>query len=88
MYCNPKWQFCKITHPPETMHSSITALAFFSYPSPIDTFLVGNFFFFLASSSIVDVGSDPGLNNIKTGVNLSLAAQIVSIGYDIGLVNS
>jgi hypothetical protein len=63
-------------------------LATSSYPSPIDTFSHGNFFFFLANSSIADVGSAPALNRNNIGSNLELSYHIVSIGYEIGSVNA
>jgi hypothetical protein len=35
----------------------------------MDTLLVGNFFFFLAKSSMVDVGSEPGVSKNRIGTN-------------------
>jgi len=48
----PKWQFCRMTQLPLAKASYKAARATFSYPSPMDTFMV-TFFFFLASSSMV-----------------------------------
>lgn len=76
---NPKWQFYKITQLPFTNPSFIAAKATFSYPSPIDTFTVP-FFFFLAKSSIAEVGSAPALNKKIIGYMLELSYHIPSIG--------
>jgi hypothetical protein len=54
----------------------------------MDTFSQGNFFFFLANSSIELVGSAPADNKNNTGSKLEDSAHIVSIGYDMGSVNS
>lgn len=59
--------------------SAITFLATLSYPSPIDTFEV-YFFFFLAKSSIDDVGSAPADNKNNTGQILVVSYHVYSIG--------
>ena len=84
----PKWQFYRITHPPSLALSSIAFLANLSYPSPIETFSVGNFFFFLANSSMLEVGSAPADKRNKTGSICVDSSRILSIGYDKGSVNA
>lgn len=79
IYFRPKWQFCKIIHPPCSAHFSIYLLATISYPSPIDTLSQGNFFFFLANSSMVVVGSAPADNKYNTGSKFLESLQISSI---------
>lgn len=88
MNFKPKWQFWSTTQPPETNYSYITAIAFTSYPSPIDTAFNGYFFFFLANSSIVEVGSEPADSKYKRGSKVDDDYQTLSIGYEIGDVNS
>jgi len=79
MNFRPKWQFYKTIQAPLTEPSSIAFLATFSYPSPIDTLSQGYFFFFLAKSSIEDVGSAPADSKNNTGSKNVLSAQILSI---------
>lgn len=66
----------------------MTLRATSSWPSPMDTFSQGNFFFFLASSSIEEVGSAPAERRNKTGSSLELSCQMESMGYEMGAVNS
>jgi hypothetical protein len=63
----PSWQFWRITHPPLSVQALITFLATSSCPSPMDTFSVGNFFFFRANSSIELVGSAPADSRKRIG---------------------
>lgn len=66
----------------------MTFLAASSYPSPIDTFSQSYLRFLFDRSSIDDVGSAPADNKNRTGSNLVVSPHMVSIGYDIGAVNS
>jgi hypothetical protein len=79
MNLRPKWQFYRITQLPLSKASAIFLEAILSYPSPIETFSVV-FFFFLANSSMDEVGSAPADNKNKTGSTELLDAQMVSIG--------
>lgn len=88
MNLRPKWQFYKTTQPPVTKFSCMTANAFTSCPSPIETAFKGYFFFFFANSSTEEVGSDPGDNKNKIGSKQLELSQILSMGYESGLVNS
>jgi hypothetical protein len=54
----------------------------------MDTFSQGNFFFFLASSSMEEVGSAPADSKKRMGSYAEDSYQIPSIGYEIGSVNS
>jgi len=54
----------------------------------METAFNGYFFFFLAKSSIDEVGSDPADNKKRIGSNELEPSQILSIGYDKGVVNS
>jgi len=74
----PKWQLWRITHPPVSPLSLHVSLATLSYPSPIETILHGYFFFFLANSSIDEVGSAPADSKYKTGSILEDSDQIYS----------
>lgn len=67
MNLRPKWQFYNTTQPPVWKHSYMTAKALTSYPSPIETAFKGYFFFFLANSSILAVGSEPADNKKRIG---------------------
>merc|ERR1719174_242227 len=55
----PKWQFWRMTQVPARNPFFIFSKATTSWPSPMETLSVGNFFFFLARSPIIEVGSDP-----------------------------
>lgn len=76
----PKWQFCKITQDPIGKAFSSSILAILSWPSPMETFSYGYFFFFLANSSIDDYGSAPADNKKRIGSKLVLSSKISSIG--------
>jgi hypothetical protein len=52
----------------------------------MDTLSQGNFFFFLARSSMVVVGSAPADNKNKTGSYLVESFQMFSMAYEIGEV--
>lgn len=74
----PKWQFYNNTHSPFSIASYNKLYAFYPYPSPNDTFYK-IFFFFLANSSIDEVGSAPADNKNKTGSLFELDCSIDSI---------
>ena len=54
----------------------------------MDTAFKGYFFLFLASSSIDEVGSEPGDKRNRIGSKVLDPSQVLSIGYEIGVVNS
>ena len=66
----------------------MTAMALGSYPSSIETAFKGYFFFFLANSSMIEVGSEPGDNKKRIGSCEEDPSQIFSMGYEMGDVNS
>jgi len=73
-----------MTHPPLCPDSLTASLATLSYPSPIETILQGYFFFFLANSSIDEVGSVPADNKYNIGSILEDSDQICSEVYATG----
>jgi len=64
----PKCEFCRITQPPVRNAALFFSRATFSWPSPMETLSVGNFFFFFANSSIENVGSLPAVSKYKIGL--------------------
>mmetsp|Transcript_2620 Transcript_2620/g.5538 ORF Transcript_2620/g.5538 Transcript_2620/m.5538 type:complete len:230 (+) Transcript_2620:1527-2216(+) len=83
----PKWQFCRISQVPAKNPFFCFSSAMISWPSPMDTLSVGNFFRFLASSSIIRVGSDPAESRYRMALRLEDSSRISAIMSVTGAVN-
>lgn len=84
----PRWQFYKITQDPDKNPSLILLSAITYYPSPIETLSVGCFFFFLANSSILFVGSAPDESKYRIGTLLFDSYHMDSVLSVTGFVYS
>jgi hypothetical protein len=75
MNSSDRWQLLRTTHFPEINPFFIISRAGLSISSPIETLPVGYYFFLLAKSSILLVGSAPAESKKRIGLLGSDSSQ-------------